>query len=48
MTALKELLASLWAKLNPVEPTPRYLFTFMACAAVAFAIAIAVGAAVAS
>lgn len=43
MRNVQEVLASVWKAMNPAEPTPTYLVTFMAFAAVAMFLAILVG-----
>lgn len=42
MRSLRDTLASAWEALNPAEPSPSYLATFMAVAAILFLAALAV------
>jgi len=46
MHALKDAVSSLWTRLNPKEPDPWFLATFMAVALTIFAIGLAIGSAV--
>ena len=48
MRSLQETLASVWETLNPSEPTPKYLATFMGTVIVLFAAAYLIGQALAA
>ena len=43
MKTLHEAIASAWDRMNPTEPSPRYLATFLAVAALSFLAAFLIG-----
>jgi len=48
LRSLQEKLASIWEALNPPEPTPKYLATFMGTVIVLFTAAYLIGQALAA
>lgn len=43
---MRDLIAEVWQRLNPVDPSPTYLLKFLGAAIVLFAIALMIGRAV--